>query len=462
MGCCIALASLAIILFKTGVIVAYIKVLVVNGEPFNSISATGITMSNLFRGWPTENIFQIYTANIDPDIELCRNNIRLSSVNLKPFNYLVRIAGVFFSRNNSVSLNSKVNEGVQNAFLFKRVLSKIRMYLSPFLDFFPYQLNEIDLVKIRNFNPDAIYSMLGSLRMVRLVSSLANELGIPVVPHFMDDWLSTYAVPGRSLGSPVHTCCLQSRVNDLFKYVPIGMSIGELMAKEYSHKFSCKFEAFMNPVEVRQWGGREIGFDNSRPLRFVYVGGLHLGREEALSDIACALQKFKIGGFDVELFIYTPIHDAMIARKMECIGAVVVYKGSISPTEVQEVLEQSDVAIHVESFSDSCSEYTRLSVSTKIPQYFAAGIPVLAYGPLSLASCQYIKSTSSGVVVDKSRGGDLENEIFSLISGRELRKRLGMQGWLHARAHHDVVAVRERFMRTLASAAASYTKRTSV
>lgn len=434
------------------------RVLVVNGEPFNSRSATGITMSNLFHDWPADRVFQVYTANIPPDIALCHNNIQLSGRNLKPLCYFCANFGESSNCGDKGGRFFQHDENSGNVSISRRLVGRLRPYLSPIIDFFPYRLTQEDFLRIQNFKPDIIYSMLGSIRIVRLVDLLAKKFNIPVVPHFMDDWLSTYAVPGRSFGSSFHVRYLQYLVARLFNSIPIGLSIGELMAEEYSRKFSCEFRAFMNPVEVNTDFPQQGGSENPRPVRFVYVGGLHLGRFESLSDIAQVLQRLKTDDVQVELRIYAPLQDATIARQLEEIGAVVAYEGSIKPCEVHDVLKENDVAIHVESFHPSCSEYTRLSVSTKIPQYFAAGIPVLAYGPSSLASCRYIKSTGSGVLVEKNTGNFLENEIRALVIGEAQRKQLGLNGWNHARAYHDALAVRRRFKATLASAAASYLK----
>ena len=150
--------------------------------------------------------------------------------------------------------------------------------------------------------------------------------------------------------------------------------------------------------------------------------------------------------------IHTPVHDALAASQLESIGTAVIFKGSVRPEEVSGVLNESDVAVHVESFSDSCAEYTRLSVSTKIPQYFAAGIPVLAYGPSSLASCQYVRSTQAGVLVDKRSNGSLEAGIRALVIENDSRSDMGMRAWMRAREYHEMTAVRRRFMAVLSSA----------
>jgi len=112
---------------------------------------------------------------------------------------------------------------------------------------------------------------------------------------------------------------------------------------------------------------------------------------------------------------------------------------------VQEILRQSDVAIHVESFVDSMSQYTRLSVSTKIPQYFAAALPVLAYGPSRIASCRYVVDNKCGLGVDERREGALDATIMDLAINQELRERLGRNAFGVALEKHDAIVERERF-----------------
>jgi glycosyltransferase involved in cell wall biosynthesis len=435
------------------------RVLVVNGEPFNDLTATGITMSNLFRGWPKERLLQIYTANVSPNADLSPNNIRLSSRNLKPFSffcgqYSARLHSAGVATDGPLAKSTNASPSTH-----RRVLQTVRKSVVPFLDFLPYQLNSDDLKAIRDFKPDVIYSMLGSIRLVRLVDSLARKFEIPVVPHFMDDWISTYSVPGRSVGSPIHVSYLQRAVEKLFDSVPLAMSIGELMSKEYSLKYARDFCDFMNPVEVPATYPRMTKQRPGEPIRFVYVGGLHLGRAECLAEIGALLQVLKDEGCSVAFSIYAPAHDAASATRLEAIGDAVVYRGSIRPEAVGNVLSESDIAVHVESFSSECAEYTRLSVSTKIPQYFAAGIPVLAYGPSGLASCQYVRSSGAGVLVDQRGGSALGDAIRTLVLENDFRREMGMRAWTRAREFHEVVAVRRRFTEALFSASQNSGKR---
>jgi hypothetical protein len=114
------------------------------------------------------------------------------------------------------------------------------------------------------------------------------------------------------------------------------------------------------------------------------------------------------------------------------------------------VLRRADVLVHVESFGAAERRYTRLSVSTKIPQYLWAARPILAYGPGEVASCQYVQSSASGVMVERL---DLKPALQRLATDAGLRARLGRQAWLTARNRHDAKIIRERFRLVLAKAA---------
>ncbi len=418
----------------------------VNGEPFNRLSATGITMSNLFLGWQPERLGQVFTADMasDPAAKGCE--VRLSSRNLVPFSLFRRRSGRTMPAAKRPPQHTSITGESRSRALARKAIS-------PFLEFLPYDIPSDALARIWRFQPDVIYSMLGSMRMVGLVATLARRLDLPVVPHFMDDWLATFAVPSRSLGTPLHVRSLNAAVERLFDRVPVAMAIGDMMGEEYSSRFSRTFFSFMNPVDVDPAFPRGATAKADDFVTLVYVGGLHLGRAQVLADIAEAVRDVATGDCRVALDIYAPASDAPAARWIETIAPTVRYRGSIPPDQVRIVLDQSDVAIHVEAFDEECAAYTRLSVSTKIPQYLAAGIPVLAYGPRTLASCCYVHDTGSGVHVGTRDGTDLRDAVRALAASEHLRRELGYRGWQRARDCHEAGRVRDHFRDVLASAA---------
>lgn len=329
---------------------------------------------------------------------------------------------------------------------------KLQYACAPLLDFLPYRVPEPILEQIEDFKPDVIYSLLGNIRITRLVHDLSRRLGIPVVPHFMDDWLETYSVPDKSTGSWLHRQVLNGAVRRLFRHVPLGMAIGDMMAREYSRKFDREFFPFMNPVEMMA-DGRGCLRRAAGPLVFVYIGGLHLRRDEALSDVIDMLSEINRIGVVAELRLYTPDADKHKASELAARCSAVRYCGSVPAHDVAEVLRHCDVAVHVESSQASVAQYTRFSVSTKIPQYFAAGLPVLSYGPPDSASSSYIVDSKAGVSVDGRDKEALLVEIKRLVTDCEWREEVGLSARKVAIERHLGERVRAAFVDALSRAA---------
>lgn len=425
------------------------KILFVNGEPLSDVSATGITVSNLFKDWPAGSFAQIYTANLPTDAAKCVFSEKLTARDLLPFFVLTRRT-ITPARERPIAIAGNSSKLLSN----NNVRAKLQYLCAPLLDLLAYRLPMSLIKQIDEFQPDVIYSLLGNIRITRLVHELGRRFQIPVVPHFMDDWLATYSVPGKSTGTWVHQKILNRTVRNLFDHVPLGMAIGEMMAREYSEKFDRDFFAFMNPVDSVLACKRAENHP-STPLVFVYIGGLHLRRDQALLDVIELLADINREGVVAELHMYTPNADEEKAVKLAAVSTSVRYCGSVSSNDVADTLRKCDIAIHVESTDPSISQYARYSVSTKIPQYFASGLPVLAYGPADSASSSYIKQSSAGVSID---GGDkvrLRSALNRLISDPQWRQELGRTGLHVATEHHLGQHVRSAFATVLSRAANS-------
>lgn len=419
----------------TATSIRYPRVLLVNGEPLNSRSATGITLSNLFRLWPSSHIAQVYSSSLRPDSPDLGLHVRLSPNDLIPFAWLRRRARA----SNTTSGNIGHEAG----------RASVRRRLSPLLDLLPYSVHQNDLALLHAFQPEVIYTTLGSIRIARLVNYLAAEFNIPVVPHFMDDWLSTYSVPGMSIGSDVHRRLLNSLVGKTFERAPFGLSIGDDMAAEYKERFGKSFHPFMNTVEVPQACPKRR---DSATLRMVYMGGLHLGRGESLSMVAKALGE--AAPKHATLDMYVPEKDAEVARRIST--PHMRFVRSAKAEEVSDLLQKYDAAVHVESFDPHATRYTRLSVSTKIPQYFSYGLPVLAYGPREIASIKYVVRSKAGIAAGSPEELNLAIKQFS--SSDDAIKEMAHHAWLTATDRHDAPKVRDKFKALLTSAAESCAK----
>ncbi|MCU4550034.1 hypothetical protein KTI61_13695 [Acinetobacter pittii] len=366
------------------------KILIINGEPFNAVTATGITLTKLFKNYGEDNIIYIYSANIDVSKEIDVNYLKLSNKDL------------FESRN--LSFKKVVNQGN-----LKKVSSqeaKVKEYkkkISGALDLFSYSISEFTLKEIKDFNPTLIYSNLGSNRIINLCNLLASKLNIPVVPHFLDDWLSSPNIYSFSFINYLLFKNINQNIIELMNKSTQGFCIGPEMKAEYETKFGIKFSCMMNPVEKIIDTAKIPNLDEKK---IVFMGGLHLGRLETLIIFLKELENIKLPyKIELHLYIADSYHDKILEYKPQSFKLVI--HNYINPAKVESELLKYDVGLHLESFNEKFKRFTRLSISTKIPQYMGLGLPILAYSPLDVSSTKYIETNNTGVIVNNN----LENSI---------------------------------------------------
>lgn len=420
------------------------RVLVIGASAINGKSATGITLCNLFSGYPPDRVAQIYDDRDVPDSTCCASYFRFSSEDIP----LVRVARRLIQRHRLRKVRYLPLRGeLAVAGVSNSVMPGALGILG---DIAPFALPKQLLAWVAEFKPDVIYSPLGSVRMMNLVLKLSKEFRLPVVPHFMDDWpKSEYSGPWV-LALP--RLILRTQLKRILQRAAIALTISEEMALEYSRRYGGEFADFMNCVDLQPLRPSSDVLP-SRVVRFAYIGGLHLNRWRALWDVVVALQRLRNSGADVTIEIYAPEKDVLTYRDILGQHDVVAILATLKPSEVEGKLAVMDVLVHVESFFEEDSARTRLSISTKIPQYMASGKAILAYGPSDLASLGYIKRNRVGVVfTDEGNVPGLAGIARELVESRQLREILGRAGRAAAEARHSRGRVSAAFCTVLANA----------
>ncbi len=297
--------------------------------------------------------------------------------------------------------------------------------------------------------------MLGSVRLTRLAAHAARLCGVPLVPHFTDDWPAT--LYGRRELWGVAASRLHAAVRDLIRLAPCGMAISEPMAEEYQRRYGIPFDVFTNSVDADFFAAPPppVAPERDRPTNLVYVGGLHLGRWRSLLSIAAGAAAISTAATPVRLTVHCPTEDADRYRR-EFAGYPGVHFGrSLASHEVPAVLAAADILVHVESFAEDTRRYTHYSVSTKIPQYLAAGRPIFGHGPAELASMAYIRSAGAGIVVGTPEPDVVTEQLWKLCLDSSSWREYAGNGRAHAERHHRRERVATRFAEVLQRAARS-------
>jgi hypothetical protein len=429
----------------------YPRTLAICSASLNYKSADGIIFSNLFRGWPTQALAQIHADEDAPDPEICPSHWRISveSVPLdRAFRRMLgrrRVAGL------GPALHPAWSNDLEAFVAGSDSHARRRTLVSAWADCVPYHLDAPFWNWLTDFAPEIIFTNLGSIRQIGLVQSVAGRLQIPVLPFFCDDWPRTHFRGDKLKVFP--RWLLLHKLSQVMRDAGGGCAASVAMAEEYRERYGMPFENFMYCVDAPS--SPPPGPDGN-PIRFCYVGGLHLDRWRSLMELGACLGELNDSGTRAELHVYAPARDLDRYGPQMSRTASMRLMGTLRPQDVPATLIQNHVLVHVESFHPFLSEYTRLSFSTKIPQYLAAGRPVLAYGPEELASCRYIEETGSGLVVGRRERGSITDALKRLCSEGRLRKEMGERAWRTARLNHGSESMRERFRAVLAGVAWSH------
>jgi hypothetical protein len=422
-----------------------LRVLIVSAVPMRAASATGISMLSLFSNFSRCDIAQIYDDELEPDSECVATFHRLNSGDLFHVRVGRRLLGF---RKSGVggrrAAKGSVVAGVPSPASFSGGLGAIG-------DIAPFKLPRSLLSWAREFSPDLIYSPLGSVRMMNVCVKLSKSLDVPVVPHFMDDWPSTTYARGVFMWLP--RFAMNQALRQVISRASAGMAISPDMAAEFEARYKLKFSPFMNCVFVPELEPVRAP-DSDGQICFGFVGGMHLNRWRCLLKVAEALQLCFDDGFNLRFELYAPQKDIVRYGPLFKQFGVVTTLATIRPDQVDERLRAMHVLVHTESFSPEDSRYTRLSISTKIPQYLAAGRPILCFGPRTLASVRHVIDCGAGLAVDSEHDMlALKESVATLQQDLELRKRLGGSGYRSALDHHNIRAQSARFVEALAGAA---------
>src|SRR6266542_4913109 len=95
---------------------AYPRVLVISAAALNTMSATGVTMVNLFKGWPLDRIAQVSWDDSRPNPEICANYMRISHKDVPLVNMVKQLAHFSkFARSSATSIQPHGSVDVHSA-----------------------------------------------------------------------------------------------------------------------------------------------------------------------------------------------------------------------------------------------------------------------------------------------------------------------------------------------------------
>jgi glycosyltransferase involved in cell wall biosynthesis len=185
------------------------------------------------------------------------------------------------------------------------------------------------------------------------------------------------------------------------------------------------------------------------PIKFVYTGSLAIGRGETLALVADALNNIDSGKSSAELDIYsqtTPKVDVLSRINKGCAH----FMGKVSHLEIESILKKADVVIFAEAIKGKERFIAKLSFSTKITDYLAAGKCILAIGDKEIAPIDYFIKNDSAIIATNPE--EIETRLKEILENHNLINIYGKKAFECAYNNHEKNAMIERFVSTMCRA----------
>jgi|GEM_PF-4289892 len=421
----------------------YPRTVVISATPIATDIANGHLLKSLFCGWPKERLAQIYflvAKTSIPDPTFCDDYRRVSltgrvdRVKSLQDDLDVLQPGII------AATASSIKRHIPWSHKLRPLVEAVR---------FAQPLTRVLVRELVDMRPDRVYALLGNCWMSRIVPKACVEAGIPFYAHITDDFVTSLYYKNL-FGSTISQ--FSERVFRRAVDNSGGRAaISPLMADEYQCRYGGEWDWFTTVIDPDAYTPNPRSPD--RELRFVYAGGLGIGRWRTLRDVAKALAR--IGdrlGMRPRLDLYTPPSDSSQYHKVFKATGVVQMRGWINSNQLPGVFHNADVLLHVESFDDTMATYTRHSFSTKLSQYMMAARCILAVGPEQSGSSCMVHRAKAGVLAGSQNPESLEKAIQPVFVDASLRQACAENGRKYAKRWFTASSNRERFRRALVNA----------
>lgn len=143
----------------------------------------------------------------------------------------------------------------------------------------------------------------------------------------------------------------------------------------------------------------------SSALKIGYFGAVSAWQTDALQLFAEAV---KDSG--TQLHIYSGIHELPAALSLNGIYLM----GRLDPDMVLPTMRNYDAVILPISFLEKMRSMSEFNIATKMSEYLASGVPIIAVGPPYAAMIKYLREHDAAIIVEEDKQADINFALETL------------------------------------------------
>lgn len=401
--------------------------------------ANGRTMKALLQAWSPEELAEFYCDVQPPDFTAAAHYFRVTDTEMLKAFFGKRISNPKATSNTPSRTAPNGDAAPRIPAWLKRqkynfVLKWAREYLWMLSPWGHQGLRDW----IREFDPDAILYMVGeSLFMDRLVLDVTEESGKPLILYHSEAFR---IIDLKGLERAYYKAA-EERYAWLNRRAALVFYHSEFLRRAYE----ARYPACAGGVVACNGGSCDYQeYVSHTPPKLTYFGNLGVGRVPSLLQVADVLSEID-SALKIDVYGTALEEDAALLRERANIN----YHGFISAQALHEVVEQSDILLHVESFNAQIVEKLRYAFSTKLAQCLCAGRCLLSYAPKETASTQYLLSERAAAVATDLC--ELRETLADVVMNAESRMAYARRGYAVAQRNHRAEVTSQRVKDVIAA-----------
>lgn len=365
-----------------------IRILILTSESWNDFVFGNGVLTNWFTDFNAD-FAQIYLSPILPHNNICNLYFQITDKQMLK-SFWGKRAGKIVKQDKTINKMTSMHQGI---YVY---LKKISTYIhSPMmiLNDFIWSCGHYDKSALKNFiddfQPDVIFSpRMGSVKLFRLERIVSEITSVPIVAFTGDNEIGYDVVSYSPLYwlRRWYTNRMFLRNCKIYNYYFMhSQEQADIYSKKYrmptSTLFKCATDLENNHIKY-------VNF----PIVMVYAGRLYCNRWKTLAEIGKALKIINKDGIRMQLDIYTGDELTRKQRASLCVDNSIHVHNAVTPSELINIYNQADIALHVESFDKEYMYVTKYSFSTKIIDLLASGCAIMAICWEKHAGYQYLHS----------------------------------------------------------------------
>lgn len=362
------------------------KVLIISHNPVSHRTNMGKTFLTLFSGFAKEELCQLYIYPAIPDGTYCGSYYRVTDKEaLRALLHRGAIGGEVDQTLICPEQGQYENDRDRAVYRDPRNKSPLRRLARDGLWRRANWYHDGLRAWLDREDPTCVFVAPGAAGFLYdMAMTIAGERRIPIVTYLCDEFYFVKA-PKRPL-ERLRLKRLKGKMEALLGASRHLVVISPELAEAY-RVFGLPTTVLMTGAEIpaaEKPGGAE------QPDTLCYFGNIRCNRHHSLGEVGRTLDAINGElGTAYRLKIYTAEQDERILAPLRAWDSVEL-AGFAAGAEYEKALTQAGLLLHAEAFDPDSVDRVKHSVSTKIADYLASGVPVVAYGPEGIASMAHL------------------------------------------------------------------------